>query len=100
VLKATVTVRLVAPESVTVKVAPSPSRPVVSLIESDGSAFLSTIVPSASGSTSFPGGTPVGADSASFTVSFSSLTPSLRSVTSTVFAVSPGAKLTVPLAWV
>ena len=48
VLKWTVTVRRVVPASVTVKVAPPPSFPSVSLIDSDGGAFLSTIVPAPS----------------------------------------------------
>ena len=43
--KVTVTVRSVVPASVTVKVAPAPSAACTSSIESDGGAFLSTIVP-------------------------------------------------------
>jgi hypothetical protein len=45
VLKPTVTVRRVVPASSTVKLAPPPSLATVSLIERDGCAFLSTIVP-------------------------------------------------------
>ena len=62
-VEATVTVRSVVPASVTVKVAPSPSRPGVSEIESVGGAFLSMIVPSPCASIRLTAGTPIGLES-------------------------------------
>ena len=94
VLKWTVTVRRVVPASVTVKLAPPPSFPDVSLIDRLGGAFLSTIVPAPSPSRT---AAPTGPDSRTFIVSLSSVTPSPRTATVMFLAVSPGAKVNVPL---
>ena len=73
VLKLTVTVRRVVPASVTVNVAPAPSRAIASLIESDGGAFLSTIVPSPWPSSTLLAGMPDGLERLTLRVSFSSV---------------------------
>ena len=95
VLKLTVTVRSVEPASVIVNVAPAPSAARVSLTDSDGGAFRSTIVPSP-----WPSATvapDVGLERLTLRVSFSSVLPSPSTGTPSVFDVSPGANVSWPL---
>ncbi len=89
-LNRTVTVCSVVPASVTVKFAPTPSRVLVSPIESDGGAFLSTIVPTPSSSRR---PAKLGVLSVTLRVSFGSLTASPATAISIVFVTSPLAKV-------
>ena len=75
-------------------VAPVPSRAVVSLIESDGGAFLSTIVPAPWASSTLAS---VGPERLTLSVSFASSSESPVIATSIVLAVSPGANVRAPL---
>ena len=97
VLKLTVTVRSVVPASVTVNVAPAPSRAIASLIESDGGAFLSMIVPSPWPSSTLLAGTADGLERLTLRVSFSSVVESPSTATAIVFVSSPGANVRRPL---